>query len=53
MSVGYENVKCHFCSGRNAAFARTENGKDYDACFKCAREVKLKGDEEPEEKGKS
>lgn len=38
--IGYEDVKCHFCGGRNAGYARTQNGKDYDACMKCAKKAK-------------
>jgi hypothetical protein len=48
----YDRDKCHFCgksdkthpteTSRNVAgFGRVENGETYDACEKCAKEVKF------------
>ena len=43
--IGYENDICHFCGKNEAGYAREENKKVYDACHKCAKSAKLKGDE--------
>lgn len=37
LTAGYELDICHFCGASEAGYARTEKGKTYDACNKCAR----------------
>lgn len=44
--IGYEDDICHFCGENEAAYARVEDGKVYDACFKCARLAKFRKEEE-------
>jgi hypothetical protein len=48
--IGFEDDICHFCGETEAAYAREEDGKIYDACFKCARLAKFRRDaSEPEQ----
>jgi hypothetical protein len=43
--IGYEDDICYFCGDNEAGYGREDKGKVYDACSKCARAVKLKGEQ--------
>ena len=47
--IGYEQDVCHFCKSKDAGYGRQENGRVYDACHKCAKKAKFKGDESGKE----